>query len=123
MELIKVLSGHSGCNLYLYQNNNSYFVRKDAGKGTYNRRLKKQFIKQKSFELADVKTPKILQYGIEKGLFYFDMDYIQGTTLSNIFKNIQLNEIEHLVNILFKSLLISEGKYQKNADSIFALSA
>lgn len=49
MELVKTLSGHSGCNLYLYQDNNIYFVRKDSGKENYNRRLKKQFIKQRSF--------------------------------------------------------------------------
>lgn len=118
-KLVKKLSGHSGCNLYLYQDNANYFVRKDSGKENYNRRLKKQFIKQKHFVLPDVKTPKILNYGIRDGLFYFDMDYIQGATLANIFKNIQLNEIDHLVKILFNSLLIAEGKYQKNADSIF----
>lgn len=119
MELVKTLSGHSGCNLYLYQDNNMYFVRKDSGKENYNRRLKKQFIKQRSFVLKGIKTPKILNYGIDKGLFYFDMEYVPGTTLSNIFKNVQLNEIEYFIKLLFNSLLISEGKYQSNTDSVF----
>lgn len=116
---LKELSGHSGCRLCLYQKNEKYFVRKDAGNVSYNRRLKKQFIKQKYFTLSDIKTPAILAYGVKDGIFFFDMEYVQGATLANIFKNIQLNEIEHLIELLFNSLLINQGQYRNNTASIF----
>ena len=87
LELIKTLSGHSGCNLNLYKDCGKIFLRKDAGNLNYNRCLKKQFIKQRLFDLAHVKTPQIFNYGInEEDLFYFDMEYINGIVLAEYMK-------------------------------------
>ena len=119
-ELIKSLSGHSGCNLNLYKDNDKIFLRKDAGNISYNRRLKKQFIKQKKFNLDKVKTPKIFEYGInEDGVFYFDMEYINGITLSEYMKQIKIKEIVDLVTLLFEALPIKQGVISTKAQNVF----
>lgn len=118
-ELIKNLLGHSGCNLNLYKEDR-IFLRKDAGNANYNRRLKKQFIKQKKFNLEKVKTPRIFEYGINnKGIFYFDMEYINGITLSEYMKQIKIKEIVDLITLLFESLPIKQGGYFDRAQNIF----
>lgn len=120
MELIKTLSGHSGCNLNLYKDSDKIFLRKDAGKPDYNRRLKKQFIKQKLFKLAEVKTPVIYDYGLDKnGVFYFDMEFINGITLAESMKSIKIKEIVDLIGLLFRSLPISDGVINTKSQEIF----
>ena len=118
-ERVKEFSGHSGCRLFLYMSGSSYFVRKMSGHESYNQRLKKQLIKQKHFCLPMVKTPRIFGYGEEGGLFYFDMEYVQGVTLANAMRRIQVNEIEHLVELLLQSIPISQARYHVNTDAIF----
>ena len=74
LEFVKSFSGHSGCQLNLYKENDSFFLRKNAGNISYNNRLKKQCAKQKWFKLDSVKTPKVFRYGYnENNLFYFDI--------------------------------------------------
>lgn len=122
IELIKSLSGHSGCNLNLYKDieKDRIFLRKDAGLISYNKRLKKQFIKQKEFNMKRVKTPKIFDYGInDKGIFYFDMEYINGITLSEYMKQIKIKEIVDLITLLFDSLPINQASFSLNAKDIF----
>lgn len=120
MICIKTLSGHSGCNLNLYKDSDKIFLRKDAGKPDYNRRLKKQFIKQKLFKLAEVKTPVIYDYGLDKnGVFYFDMEFINGITLAESMKSIKIKEIVDLIGLLFRSLPISDGVINTKSQEIF----
>lgn len=119
-EFIKKLNGHSGCGLELYRRNDIFFVRKNAGVPTYNSRLKKQLVKQKKFDSSSkLKTPKILGYGMQNGLFYFDMEYISGTTLNKYMHNINIGEIEYLIDLLFSSLAISGAKKDEESDAIF----
>lgn len=119
-ELIKTLSGHSGCRLNLYKDGSKVLLRKDAGKPDYNRRLKKQFIKQKLFKLAEVKTPVIYDYGLDKnGVFYFDMEFINGITLAESMKSIKIKEIVDLIGLLFRSLPISDGVINTKSQEIF----
>lgn len=109
-EFIKSLSGHSGCHLYLYKDSDRIFIRKDAGHKDYNNRLKRQFVKQKKFNLKDINTPKIYTYGLnENGVFYFDMEYINGITLSEYMRTIKVKEIVVLINLLFENLPISKN--------------
>lgn len=109
-EFIKSLSGHSGCRLYLYKDSDRIFIRKDAGHKDYNNRLKKQFVKQKKFNLKDINTPKIYTYGLnENGVFYFDMEYINGITLSEYMRTIKVKKIVTLINLLFENLPISKN--------------
>ena len=81
--LIKELSGFSGCKIQLLSLNGNY-VRKISKNVHYNKRLQKQMEKQVFFQTYSNKkigTPKIIQSGYQSDLFYFDMEYIQGSTL------------------------------------------
>ena len=96
------LSGHSGCKIYLIEDENKrHFVRKFSKDVSYNERLKSQYEKQKNFHHRYIHAPKVLSYGTDKrGLFYFDMEYVHGITLAEYIKKIEVNEIQEIVNIL-----------------------
>lgn len=98
METIN-LGGHSGCKIVLYEiNDNEKFVRKISASKEYNKRLEVQCKKQQNFENEYIKTPKILNQGYnEDGLFYFDMEFIQGITLSKYIESIEISKIKDLV--------------------------
>lgn len=120
MELIKQLSGHSGCRLTLYQEQDRIFLRKDAGTVSYNKRLKRQYLKQRFFSMSGIKTPSIFKRGYnEAGVFFFDMEYINGIALAEYMKSIKIKEIVDLVNLLFRSLSINQGIYFPKANIIF----
>lgn len=118
-EFIKPLTGHSGCGLNLYKQNETVFLRKDSGNPNYNRRLKKQYIKQNKFILNGIKTPQIYNFGEENGLFYFDMEFLSGTTLAEYMSCIKIKEINSLISLLFKSLPVTHSVIKPNADIIF----
>jgi len=119
VEFIKPLSGHSGCGLNLYKQDNSVFLRKDSGSPDYNRRLKKQFIKQNRFTLPGIKTPAILSHGLENGLFYFDMEFLNGVTLAEYMSHIKIKEINSLISLLFKALPVKDSTLMPHTDKIF----
>ena len=83
---IKNLKGHSGClvSLHFDKQAGKKFVRKTSSGQAYNPRLQKQLEKQLSFKDATIKTPRIIDQGFNGGLFYFDMEFIKGQTLSEI---------------------------------------
>lgn len=118
-EFIKPLTGHSGCGLNLYKQNETVFLRKDSGNPNYNRRLKKQYIKQNKFILNGIKTPQIYNFGEENGLFYFDMEFLSGTTLAEYMSCIKIKEINSLISLLFKSLPLTHSVIKPNTDIIF----
>ncbi len=121
MELIKELSGHSGCRLNLYKDHSRIFLRKDAGDVSYNKRLKKQYIKQKKFALKDVKTPEVFDCGVDDdGIFYFDMEYINGIAMSEYMNQIKIKEIVDLIGLLFKALPIPQGRTSPTAQNVFS---
>ena len=74
------LGGHSGCGVFLIEaENGQMFVRKTSKDPAYNERLKAQCTKQKGFQGHNLKTPAVLQEGLdENGCFYFDMEYVQA---------------------------------------------
>ena len=120
MEFVKSLSGHSGCQVNLYKENSIFFLRKDAGNISYNSRLKKQCAKQKWFKLAFVKTPKVFRYGYnENNLFYFDMEFINGISMSEYMNKIKIKEIVDLMALLFRSLPIKQSLITDKSDAIF----
>ncbi len=119
IEFIKSLNGHSGCGLNLYKQEEILFLRKDSGNPEYNRRLKKQIIKQNKFSLLGIKTPKVFNYGQENGLFYFDMEFLNGVTLAEYMANIKIKEINSLISLLFKSLPVQTSIKNADADTIF----
>ena len=89
------LGGHSGCKILLYDDGIKSFIRKISKSKDYNDRLLKQCSKQANFVNPFIKAPKIIKSGIdEDGLFYFDMEYIQGVTLSEYIKGIEISKIK-----------------------------
>ena len=119
IEFVKSLSGHSGCGLNIYRQDDTLFLRKDSGNSSYNMRLKKQYIKQSKFISNGIKTPKILNCGHENGLFFFDMEFLNGTTLSEYMSNIKIKEINSLISLLFRSLPVENSKILPETDKIF----
>ena len=120
MELVKELSGHSGCHLNLYKKAGVFFLRKDAGSVDYNKRLKKQCAKQRAFKLEQVKTPSVLGYGYDQeGIFYFDMEFINGITMAEYMNRIKIKEIVDLMGLLFKSLQIERGRIETLTKNLF----
>jgi len=126
------LKGHSGCKLVLINDDKKSFVRKISKDINYNDRIKLQCKKQENFKHSQILAPKVLNKGYESGLFYFDMEYVNGlkynefikvnnfehiktifsTILEFIFENISAknvsfkNEIQHKIDSLLKTNLI-----------------
>lgn len=101
------LGGHSGCGVFLMETENGQmFVRKTSKDPAYNERLKAQCTKQKNFQGHNLKTPAVLQEGVDKnGCFYFDMEYVQGVTLAEYIKTMEIGKIRGLVHILVEDLM------------------
>lgn len=113
---ISDLGGHSGCKIFLCEDDeNRLFVRKISGSVNYNQRLKKQAKKQDSFQNECIKTPKILKKGYTSdGMFFFDMEYIHGITLSEYMQTIEVGKVRNVVetivnNIVDVNLLLPES--------------
>lgn len=118
--LRKVLTGHSGCNVLLMQDDEEIFVRKSSGKEKYNFRLKKQCKKQSNFvSTQKVLAPAVTSAGYEDGLFYFDMEFVQGKTLAEYTSSILITEISDFIRLLFKSLYIESSVVNVKANMIF----
>lgn len=101
------LGGHSGCQIYLMESDDgSVYVRKISKDREYNKRLKLQSEKQAAFSSAPIKAPKVLNSGYtEGGLYYFDMEYIQGITLAEYIKTMEIGKIKGLVEALVASIV------------------
>ncbi len=101
------LGGHSGCQIYLIEDDSGYaFVRKISKDSDYNERLKIQCEKQKNFCSCSIHAPEVYNQGYtEDGLFFFDMEYIQGKTLAEHIKTMEIGEIKGLVKSLVESLV------------------
>lgn len=106
---VKDLGGHSGCKILLYEDDKSYFVRKISASVEYNERLENQCIKQEKFSNNSIKTPKVLNKGYENGLFFFDMEYIQGVTLAKYIAKINVSQIEDVVSKIVDNIDYSDA--------------
>lgn len=101
MDEIKLI-GHSGCKLEINEENGNLFVIKTSKNIDYNNRLKEQCEKQKNFKHKFFNTPNILKSGFNKdGLFSFSMEYINGLTVSEYFRSIEIGNIDDLVKNFF----------------------
>lgn len=101
------LGGQSGCKILLIENDEgNTFVRKISKDVDYNSRLKIQCKKQASFQCGLIKTPRVLDKGMtENGLFYFDMEYVQGITLAKHIQTMEISKVKDLVSILVENLI------------------
>lgn len=104
------LGGHSGCEIFLIEDDGQVFVRKISKDKDYNQRLEIQCQKQASFTSAAILAPNVLSRGFtDDGRFYFDMEYIQGVTLSEYIKTIQIGKVKGLVKALVSSIIPKES--------------
>ena len=95
------LIGHSGCQILLINKNEKTFVRKISKDIDYNNRMKLQCEKQEKFSHEKIFAPKILSKGYHSGLFYFDMEFVNGVKFNDFIK---VNTIEK-TNFFFSIIL------------------
>ena len=99
------LGGHSGCRILLCDDDNSVYVRKISKSTEYNDRLRIQKDKQCNFISQTIKTPTVLGEGYtEDEMYYFDMEYVQGITLSEYIKNVRISDVRKIVETLIIEL-------------------
>ncbi|WP_415945848.1 phosphotransferase [Selenomonas montiformis] len=101
------LGGHSGCKIVLCEpDQGDVFVRKISSSIDYNSRLKKQKEKQKKYHSNKIKVPKILNEGYQDdGLYFFDMEYIQGITMAEYIKGMEVSKIKSFVDDLLEDII------------------
>lgn len=121
------LGGHSGCKILLMEDDDGFtFVRKISKDKEYNNRLRQQCEKQASFSCGKIKAPIVYKSGLsEEGLFYFDMEYIQGMTLAEYVKTMEIGKVHGLVEVLTDNLISKEktdisDKDRETVKNIFA---
>ncbi|WP_297236222.1 phosphotransferase [uncultured Flavonifractor sp.] len=114
------LGGHSGCKILLIEDDDGYvYVRKISKNIEYNVRLKIQSEKQASFAGDLIKAPKVLNSGYTTdGLFFFDMEYIQGITLAEYIKTIEIGKTKGLVETLISGLVPKKIPHMTEAEKI-----
>lgn len=113
------LGGHSGCKILLCEaDDNKTFVRKVSSSKDYNIRLKMQAEKQRQFKnLNSIKTPEVLNSGMtENDLFYFDMEYIQGITLAEYMKTIEVGKERSLVEAIVHNIVTISATNEEEVD-------
>lgn len=106
------LGGYSGCQVLLCENeDDTAFVRKVSSSLEYNDRLKVQVKKQKEFKSDSVRTPMVIGDGYTKdGFYYFDMEYIQGITLAEKIKTIEIGKIRQILDKIIDGWKIADDR-------------
>jgi len=87
------------------------FVRKISSGVEYNERLSRQMDKQQNFNNSILNTPEILRNGFLEDKFYFDMEYIRGSSFHEF---IQKENISNVKNIFEKVLHFVETNNDLN---------
>lgn len=115
------LGGHSGCRILLCEaEDNNVFVRKISSSVEYNKRLLVQAEKQKNYKNKTIKTPKVYEIGYnEEGLLYFDMEYIQGITLAEYMKTIEIGKVRVVVESIVSNIVDLSPNSINADESIF----
>lgn len=118
------LSGHSGCIVKLLDGPKGHFVRKKSTNIDYNKRLQLQFEKQKTMKIQGINVVPVINYGFEDGLFFFDMEYINGCTFAEFLKTCNITILieytnkllEHIIGNTFDSS--AKDSFVKKIDSV-----
>ena len=119
VELIKKLSGHSGCKISLIRRNGCLVVRKTSSTEVYNQRLKAQCYKQKDSGRTKFNSPKVIEGGInEKKLYFFDMEYINCYSLGKILPTLSYYEIKGVFKELVAKVDIVEERISDKTNEI-----
>lgn len=117
-QIIKKLSGLSGCEILLCDDQHRLFVRKISKTIEYNKRLEQQCAKQMLFSSRSATTPTVFQKGFADDLFYFDMEYIKGESFARTVLDIPVDSVQGLTLDIVKALDIRRDK-SATADDIF----
>lgn len=101
------LGGHSGCQIFLMEDDDGQvFVRKISKDVDYNERLEVQSKKQESFLGDPIRAPRVLDHGYtDDGLYFFDMEYVQGVTLAEYIKTMEIGKVKGIVESLVSSIV------------------
>lgn len=99
--VLKEFCGHSGCRVLLCRAGRFRFVRKVSASPQYNGRLRRQMDKQARFANPTIRTPHVIDCGERDGLFFFDMEHIEGLPLHAF---MTFNTM-HVVAPLFRQLV------------------
>ena len=95
------MKGHSGCVIKIIENKGTFYIRKFSSETNYNSRLINQMQKQIDFyknkKNNNLKTSKVIQSGYREGIFWFDMEYINGLNAINHFSKCSTNDIKEIV--------------------------
>ena len=120
-QFIKKLSGHSGCEISLFQNDGSFFVRKTAGHPEYNKRLRTQIAKQISFRPLHnhIYAPRVYKTGITNGIFWFDMQYLNCHTMAQHMESVPITEIAELIDTVVGEFHIADSCTMPETNDIF----
>lgn len=115
------LGGHSGCKILLCEtDDNKTFVRKVSSGKDYNSRLQIQAEKQIYFKSDSIKAPMVYSTGTdENGLYYFDMEYIQGKTMAEYMKTIEVGKERNLVEAIVHNAVSMESNCLDADETIF----
>lgn len=108
---LKEFHGNSHCKVELFEEScGSKFIRKTSTSFEYDLRLLRQFTKQRLFHRLHICTPQVYKCGKDsQGHFFFDMEFVDGQTLSEKLFDLSEAEIIELMNSFFGKV-ISEKK-------------
>lgn len=96
-----ILTGHSGCKVYLIDpDGKETFVRKVSKSVQYNERLSRQCAKQKNYKSTVANIPQVLDEGLLDGLYYFDMEYVRGTSVSALLGTCTVDKVDDICRFL-----------------------
>jgi serine/threonine protein kinase len=112
------LNGYSGCDLEIISSDNDCKVCKVSPSIAYNERLQEQKRKQVSTKLGELRNCPVYDDGYRNGIYYFTMEYINGTTLADYVELIKLSDVESVVAMLTKHFAEFKKK-DLNASKVF----
>jgi hypothetical protein len=112
------LIGNSGCKLNVYKDK-IFKVRKQSTSIINSKRLYKQYLKILSFKnFKNISVPRVYNYNKPVKLFYYDMEYINGPTLSLYLMTQPISEtkiiIDNLTDYIFSCRESSNLKYNQS---------
>lgn len=88
-----LLRGNSGCRIEVVETEDGLTVKKSAQDARYNERLYRQYVKQKNYKCEAFHRTEVYYYEIYKGLASFSMEYIQGVTMAEAMRTMELVQI------------------------------
>lgn len=119
--IVKNLGGHSGCQILLMEEHGKSFVRKISSSLSYNKRLEEQSRKQSVYHNPEIHVPSVLNSGYtDDNLFFFDMEYVRGISLSEYIQAIDVSKIDILVDIIINNIVDIKESHADNVAEIFS---